>query len=288
MSKFCGNCGTVMDDAAVVCGNCGAPLAPANGPVQKKKAAKFDASAITGSLKGIVDGVKKGDKGALLKCGIAGGVLVLVLVLIIALGSKSGEEKISEKLMKNFAKDKPEAIVKLLPTFAFEDIEYRNSDWEGEKTFSINADEGDWEDYFKTDIDDFNTRMDTGYSFDEYSIKYELIDKDVYGKENLEELADDLELYEEFDDKKLKKAVNLTYEVVYKGKGEKVLGTVTVTVIKYGSKWCVVYYSFNNASVENDELPKDDAYAIESFDISDTYDLYDTVFSSAIEKKLGY
>lgn len=26
MSKFCGNCGAQLDDAAKVCGNCGTPL----------------------------------------------------------------------------------------------------------------------------------------------------------------------------------------------------------------------------------------------------------------------
>ena len=281
MSKFCGNCGTVMDDAAVVCGNCGAPLAPANGPAQKKKAAKFDASAITGSLKGIVDGVKKGDKGALLKCGIAGGVLVLVLVLIIALGSKSGEEKVAEKLMKNFAKDKPEAIVKLLPSFAFEDIDFEIT--------SKSAKESDWEDCFKDDIKRFNDEMDEGYNFDEYSIKYELIDKDVYGEEYLEKLADSLDKFDEFDDKKLKKAVDLVYEVVYKGKGERVLGTVTVTVIKYGSKWCLCEYYFSSSSVENDDYPSKGEYGYNYASIGFGYsDIESYILESSLEDAYDY
>ena len=279
MSKFCGNCGTVMDDAAVVCGNCGAPLAaPAYAaPVQKKKAAKFDVSAITGSLKGILDGVKKGDKGALLKCGIAGGVLVVILVLIIALCSGSGEEKVAEKLMKNFAKEKPEAIVKLLPSFAFEDIDFEIT--------SKKAKESDWEDCFKDSIKGFNEEMDDGYGFDEYSIKYELIDKSVYGKDYLKNIEDNLDKFDEFDDKKLKKAVNLTYKVVYKGKGEKVIGNVSVTVIKYGSKWCLYNYYFTNESVENDEKPKDgnDAYASFYYSRIESY-----VLNSAVEDYYDY
>lgn len=272
MSKFCGNCGTVMDDAAVVCGNCGAPLAVAPAPAQKKKAPKIDVSAITGQLKGIIDGVKKGDKSALLKCGIAGGALVVVLVLIIALFSGSGDEKVAEKLMKNFAKDKPEAIVKLLPAFAFEDKEYTES-------ISENADESDWEDCFGDSIESFNKRMDAGYGFDEYSIKYELIDKSEYGKEYLKNIEDNLDKFEEFDDKKLKKAVSLTYKVVYKGKGEKVIGDVSVTVIKYGSKWCLYNYYFSNESVENDEEPRDgnDAYASFYYSDIESYVLKSTV-----------
>lgn len=43
MSKFCGNCGATLDDAAVVCGYCGAPLAatPNNNKPNKINSAGF-------------------------------------------------------------------------------------------------------------------------------------------------------------------------------------------------------------------------------------------------------
>lgn len=244
MSKFCGNCGFTMDDAAVVCGNCGAPLAPVAAPAQKK-AAKFDVSAITGSLKGIVDGVKKGDKSALLKCGIAGGILVVVIVLIIALCSTPGEEKVAKKFIKAFDKENPEAIVKLLPKFSFGDVE------EGDDEM----DEGDWADEFEDSIEYFNEGMDKEYGFDEYSIKYELLYTQDYGKDYLKDIEEEYEEYEEFEDKKLKGATDLVYRVVFKGKGEKVVGFLKVTAVKYGSKWYLNSYSFSRSSVENDEKP---------------------------------
>lgn len=240
MSKFCGNCGTAMDDAAVVCGNCGTPFAVEPAPAEGKKAVKFDMGAITG----VIDGVKKGDKSALIKCGIAVAVLAVVLILIISIFAGGGEEKAAEKLFKAFDKEKPESIVKLIPKFCF-----------GENEMDYEKDEDAWADDFEDDIEYFKQAMDNEYGFDEYSIKYELIYSEEYGKDYLKDIEEDLDEYEEFEDKKLKGATDLTYEVVYKGKGEKVIGMATVTVIKYGSKWYLYDYSLGRSSVQNDEKP---------------------------------
>lgn len=247
MSKFCGNCGTVMDDAAMVCGQCGAPLA-ASANVnagEKKKAVKFDASAITG----VIDGIKKGDKGALIKGGAAVAAVAVVLILIISIFAGGGEEKAAEKFIKAFDKEKAESMTKLLPKFVF-----------GENEYGYEKDEDDWTDDFEGEIEDFKDSMDNAYDFDEFSIKYDLLYAEKYGKDYLKDIEDELDGYEDFEEKKLKAATNLTYEVVYKGKGEKVIGKASFVVVKYGSKWYVMDYVFTNTSVQNDEKPDYSSY----------------------------
>lgn len=240
MSKFCGNCGTVMDDAAMVCGQCGTPLAAAPAPAKAKKAVKFDASVITG----VIDSIKKGDKSALIKGGAAVAAVAVVLILIISIFAGGGEEKAAEKFIKAFDKEKAESMTKLLPKFIFSENEY-----------GYEQDEDDWTDEFEEEIEDFKDTMDRAYGFDEFSIKYDLLYSEKYGKDYLKEIEDKFEEYEDFEEKKLKAATNLVYEVVYKGKGEKVIGKASFTVVKYGSKWYVCDYAFTNSSVQNDEKP---------------------------------
>ena len=76
----------------------------------------------------------------------------------------------------------------------------------------------------------------------------------------LKDIEDELDGYEDFEEKKLKAATNLTYEVVYKGKGEKVIGKASFVVVKYGSKWYIMDYVFTNTSVQNDEKPDYSSY----------------------------
>lgn len=247
MSKFCGNCGTVMDDAAMVCGQCGAPLA-ASANVNtgtQKKAVKFDASAITG----VIDGIKKGDKGALIKGGAAVAAVAVVFILIISIFAGNGAEKTAEKFIKAFDKEKAESMVKLLPKFCF-----------GETENGFEKDEEEWQDEFEKTIEDFKDSMDSEYDFDEFSIKYELLYSENYGKEYLKDIEDDFEEFKDFEEKKLKDAADLVYEVVYKGKGEKVIGKASFTVVKYGSKWYIYDFAFSRSSVQNDEKPEYNYY----------------------------
>ncbi len=240
MSKFCGNCGTVMDDAAVVCGNCGTPLAET--PAQAEKKAKFDASAITG----VIDGIKKGDKGALMKGGIAIAVVAVVLILIISLFSGGGEEKIAKKLIKAIDKDKPESIVKLLPKFYFGEVD--------EDSWREEMDEGDWEDNFEEELDDLKGYMDEAIDSEEFSIKYDIVDTDVYGEDYLEAISENLEAYEDFDDGKLKKAVGMTIEATFKKSGEKHDVDMYVVAVKYGAKWYLYSFNWQGNAVTNDKM----------------------------------
>ena len=288
MSKFCSKCGSMCMDDARVCTNCGNVFeAHHHNNIMYNQYRQSDIQpGYTQNIQseGLSPAPKSNKKGiiiSVLAVIIAVIVSVVVTVLVInpdgSSAKKSDEEegvvdmtisddeKLAENLIKAFDEEKPEAIVKLLPTFAFEDIDFSGTI----DIVSVSAKESDWEDCIEDDINYFNEEMDEGYGFDEYSIKYELIDKDVYGKEYLEKLADELEVFEEFDSKKIKQAVVLEYEVVYKGKDKDVKGYASVTLIEYDSKWCLYNYYFSNSSVDNEELPKDDVSAFESFHYSD-------------------
>ncbi len=244
MSKFCGNCGTVMDDAATVCGNCGAPLTEQEAPAAKK-GGKFDVKAALGKVTGIISSIKSGDKNSIVKGGIVLVAAVVILVLIISLFSAPGYERVAKKVIKAIDKDKPESIVKLIPEFRFGDVE--EGSWQSE------MDEGDWEDDIKDEFDDYKEFMDEAIGSEEYSIKYDIVDVDVYGEDHLKDIEESYEAYEDFEDKKLKKAVSMTIEATFKKGGEKHDVNISVVAVKYGGKWYLHSYYMSPNAVTNDK-----------------------------------
>lgn len=236
MSKFCGNCGTVMDDAAAVCGNCGAPLAPAAAPAQKK-AAKIDVNAIKSQVTGVIDGVKKGDKNAMIKGGIGVAAIVVVLILVISIFSSGGEEKIVKKLIKAYDKENAEAIVKLYPKYQIE---------------LDDEDEFDRAELEETKMDLFYDYWEEELDADGLKFSYKIEDCDEVKKSELKDYADEMkdEIQDadadvDFKKNKVKKGYEIEVEVTVKGGGDKDTCDLYLVVIKYGSKWYLVNYSWD-------------------------------------------
>lgn len=241
MSKFCGNCGTVMDDAAAVCGNCGAPLAPAAAPA--KKAAKFDVSAITNQVTGVINGVKKGDKNAMIKGGIAVAAVVVVLILIISLFSSSGEEKLVKKFIKAYDKENAAAFAKLVPPYEIELYE--------EAMKMLDEDFSATEDY-EEEIEDFYEYWEEELDADGLKLSYKIEDCDEVKKSDLKNYADrvkdtiqEIDSDVEFKKDKVKKGYEIEVEVTVKGGGDKDTCDLELYVIKYGSKWYVINYEWS-------------------------------------------
>lgn len=238
MSKFCGNCGTVMDDAAAVCGNCGAPLAPAAAPAQKK-AAKIDVNAIKGQVTGVIDGVKKGDKNAMIKGGIGVAAVVVVLILIISLFSGGGEDKVVKKFIKAYDKENAAALVKLMPKYTIEAGEEADDDYDPEEL---------WEGR----IESFYEYMEEELDADGLKLSYKIKDKDEVDEDDLEDYADmvkaGLKMMDsdvEFKKDKVKKGYEIEVEVTVKGGGDKDKVDLDLYLIKYGSKWYLVDYAWD-------------------------------------------
>ncbi len=92
MSKFCGNCGATLDDAAVVCGYCGAPLNN-NIPGQGASINKAGVASVVKELKG----------NKIVKIAIpAVAALVVVIVAIVLITSLTGYKGAIKSFMKAY------------------------------------------------------------------------------------------------------------------------------------------------------------------------------------------
>ncbi len=215
MSKFCGNCGTMMDDSAVICGNCGSALPETQAPAKKAN-----------PLSGVVDGVKNGNKSNLIKVGIAVVALVVVIVLISSLFS-GGSDKIIKKFIKAYDKENPEAIVKIVAPYIVDLADKAHEDLE---------------DAFEEEIEEFYDYMEEELDTDKFSIKYKIEEKEEWDKDDLEDYVDEmkygLEFYDiDFDDDKLTKGYEYEVAVTVKGGGDDEKVDLFVTVVKYDGKW---------------------------------------------------
>lgn len=248
MSKFCGNCGAVMDDAAAVCGNCGAQLAPA--PVQAAPAAqvaqaapakKIDVSAVvnkvTATATEVINGVKSGDKNSMIKGGIAVAAVAVVLILIISLFSGGGEEKVVKKFIKAYDKENAAALVKLVPKYVRELAEERDLDLE---------------EAYEDEIADFYDYMTEELDADKLSFKFKVKDIDEVDEDDLEEYADNIkdsiqfvDSDVEFKKSKVTKGCEVDVDVTVKGGGDKDKVDLTLSLIKYSGKWYVVEYDWD-------------------------------------------
>ncbi len=225
MSKFCGNCGTMMDDSAAVCGNCGTPLSNNAQPANKAN-----------PLEGVLKGVKNGNKNTLIKGGIAAVVAVVVLVLIISLFS-GGSDKAVKKLIKAYDKENAAAIVKLTPEFMINYAEDIYGSW---------GEEYDAEKEIEKEIESFYEMMEEEDLEGNLKFSYKIKDEDKLDKDDLEDVAEEMEaMFDDFDEKKLKAAVEYEVDVTVKAGGEKENLDLEVYVIKYGGKWYVFSYEWD-------------------------------------------
>ncbi len=195
MSKFCGNCGAVNNDTAVICESCGNSLL-ASAPVTAKK------KSSTGKMAAIAV------------------VAVAVIVLIISLFS-GGSDKVVKKIVKAYDNEDAEALMKLYPEFmadGFEDNIEETSEAQIEGF------------YLLLSLADIDT--------DDVKLSYKIKDEDKYDKDELEDLAEEFEEYfDDFEEKKLKAAIDYEVDVTIKSDGEEEEMELIVHAFKYGGKW---------------------------------------------------
>ncbi len=258
MSKFCGNCGAVMDDAAAVCGNCGtqfavapvqaAPVAQApvqeapvyQAPVQTAQAPaekKFDlndvADKAVAAVTGVIEGVKKGDKSSFIKVGaVAAAALVAFILIITLIFSGGGEKKVVKKFVKAYDKENASALVKLFPKYTRELAEERDYDLE---------------EMCEDEIADFYDYMLEELDAKKLSFKFKIDDIDEVDEDELEAYADrikdSIQLIDsdvEFKKAKVTKGCEVEVDVTVKGGGDKDKVDLYLVLIKYSGKWYVI------------------------------------------------
>lgn len=183
MSKFCGNCGTMLPDDANVCGNCGTVLnkpqapvepqapaapfepvapfesnnpyvAPAQPPVQDKAPGEGFIDKIKKFVVGIIDRMKADKKFMTMVIAIAGGATALIAALIIVLcllggGYESAIQNKIDGVMGDY-----DAYIDSVP-------------------------EAYWDDHDMPDEDDFEEIFENANTvLDEYDVDFEVIDED--------------------------------------------------------------------------------------------------------------
>lgn len=219
-------------------------------PVQQPKAApktkkkvNIDVNAIfatvTGKIKEIISGVKKGDKKSIITVGGVAAAVLAVLIIIISIASVPGEEKVAKKLMKAIEKDKAESIVKLLPKFYL-----------GETTYGLEMDEIYWEEFHDGKIDSFRNWVGDEVNASNFKIKWDVSDVDEFGPEYMEELSEEFGYYSDFKENKLKKGALIEIEAECKKGSDKYNIEIEAIAYKYGGSWYLFSWE-TDSSVAN-------------------------------------
>lgn len=238
MSKFCGKCGSVLDDSAVVCQFCGAPASneaqqyqqyqpniPGVTDINSKGGLSGAAGSFAGAAKNsfttLASGFNNMDaqkKEKVKKYGIiGGGVAALVIVLIFVISVITGVTS-CEGTAKRYLK----AIYKDADATACYDLCYHDIEDYEDYLYDID----DWEE----DLEDISERYMDEYGSD-YKVKYKVLDSYEYKGNKLEEIKDDIE------DSTIKKVAKVTVKIEIEGSLDEDSYTTKLYLVKQGSKW---------------------------------------------------
>lgn len=211
MAKFCGNCGTELDDNARVCGNCGMPL-------------DDGISNISGIKYKHTDPEKKKKIKKVIKRILTAIVSVAVIAVVcISVLSFTGYKGVIRKVMKAYKNYDIDTLIDMSSDMYF----YCSEDYV--------------EDYFKysvgSDLDFYEESV--GHS---YKLSYEV--KEIYtlSDRKFSEMLDTISgLYSDFDSNTIKKIVVADITVTVKQGSKSIDNDVQITLSKEGNSWKVLY-----------------------------------------------
>jgi len=232
MSKYCQNCGAVMDDNAVFCSNCGAQsnvvvsngAAPAYAPATA--ASSFSIDGLLGKLSGLLD---KKNRPIL----IGAVAVIIVLIIIISSASGAGWKSALNNYIDVTIHGKVEKIEKLAPK---EYWDYREDE--------TDRDLDDIKDDFEDNVDDLLDRLEDEYG-KRIKVSYKVEDKKTLSKHKLEKIADALNDQYDIKESSVKKAIEVELEMTIKGSEDDDDDEVEFTFVKIGSKWYMISYYSN-------------------------------------------
>ncbi len=225
MSKFCGNCGTQLDDNAAVCTNCGASVSLVASKNNSGTPAENVISTIKEKSGPFVEKLKS-DKKFLFT--VLGGVVaaILVLVLLFSLLFGGGYKRAVNNYIDAEYYGSFKSAVKCMPDEFWEYMEDE-----------MNMDMDDLEDDFEESFEYREDELKDEYGKN-YKVKYKITDKDELDDDDLDEIKDNLK---EMGIKKkdVKKAMEVELELTIKGSEDKDTDDITLNLVKIGSKWYV-------------------------------------------------
>lgn len=200
MSKFCQNCGNVMDDQEVFCANCGTQNEVANtddtsAPIKQK---------ISNKMLGLIAGAV---------------AVVLVVVILFSTLSGGGAKAAVKKSYDINYKGKVSVLKGLAPK------EYWNF---AEEAYNIDLSEVKKD--IKADIKDTIEDSDIKFSY-----KYQ--DKKEANRQTLKECKEILSERYDIDEDKIKKLYEVDFTFTTKFDGDKDISTHASYAVKIGAKW---------------------------------------------------
>ena len=212
MAKFCGNCGTQLDDSANVCGNCGTPV----------EAGKVNNASIPGIS--YMDPEKKAKivKNAKLAMVIA----IVVIVATIAFNIVSGfvgYKGVARKVMKAYKNYDIETLVSMASEYYYF---YDNEDYVEEY----------FEDAVADDLDFFEDQMER-----KYRLSYKILDGYEMSEHKFDDLMDTLSYNSDFDADTIKKVMIVKVDVTAKAGKDTMTTPITLTLTKENGSWKILY-----------------------------------------------
>lgn len=209
MAKFCGNCGTQLEDNAKICGKCGTPL--------------DGASASIPGLK-VTDPEKQKKMKKTVKLVV--GMVALVIVAVIAFNVVSqytGYNGLLRKVMTAYENYDIDTLISLSSDMYY----YGEEDWV-EYYFEYNVGE---------DLDSFESSV--GHS---YKLSYEVNETYVMSERKVDELLDEIEYtYSDFDVDVIEEIVVADLTLTAKQGSKSVNRDIDIVMTKEDGSWKLLY-----------------------------------------------
>ena len=209
MAKFCGNCGTQLEDNAKICGQCGTPLDGTSNNIPGLK---------------VVDPEKQKKQKKMGKRIVA--LVALVIVAVIAFNVVSqytGYNGLLRKVMTAYKEYDIDTLISLSSNMYF----YGEEDWV-EYYFEYNV--GD-------DLDSFESSV--GHS---YKLSYEVNEIYTVSERKLDDMMDEIEYsYADFDISVIEKVVIADLTVTAKQGSKSVSRDMDIVMSKENGSWKLLY-----------------------------------------------
>lgn len=209
MAKFCGNCGSRLEDDAKICGNCGAPL---------------EDTAVASRGLSVIDAKKQKKMQKIVKLIIGLVVFIVVVVTAFKVVSKyTGYNGLLRKVMNAYESYDVDTLISLASDLYY----YGESDLVEEY----------FEDNIGEDFDYYESIL--GHS---YKLSYEINETYVMSERNVDKLLDEAEeLYTDVDVRIIEEVVVADLTVTAKQGNESVLEDMNIVMTKEEGKWRLLY-----------------------------------------------
>ena len=247
MAKFCGNCGTQLQDNAAFCPGCGTAITPQapkeepikppatpipQQPIEKTQVFTPPQPAPVGASVKPQKAKKPANKKSIIIGIIAGLVAAVISFLVVSflLGGSGGAKGTAKKVLTAVLNEEGDTLADMTST-AYYEFEY--SDY----------DEEDLAEAYEDDIDDLMDYFsgEVGYSF---NLSFEIGDCVEVGQEELKErVGDDYDKLLNYD---IDSLATVNAKLIAEANGDTAESDVTIGLLKEGGSWKLadIYYDY--------------------------------------------